>query len=270
MDECILFEWLFIAIGKELLLERMNPIHHHVQGTLPVLNANVIEKAVLAGLALGCQINRHSHFSRKQYFYPDLPKGYQISQHTTPLASSGQLEVCMDDGQSRAIGITRVHIEEDAGKVVYVGSAALTGADSANVDFNRAGVPLLEVVSEPDIRTAAEAAAYGAELRRVLRYIGVSSGNMAEGSLRCDVNVSVRPVGTSALGTKVEIKNLNSFAAVQRAIQFEIDRQVGLICSVCFVATRFVFRWSATPLALFSPLSKLRCQRFVRQLTMRW
>ena len=128
----------------------------------------------------------------------------------------------------------RVHIEEDAGKVVYVGAAALTGASAAHVDYNRAGVPLLEIVSEPDLRTAAEAAAYGAELRRVLRYVGVSSGNMAEGSLRCDVNVSVRPRGAAALGTKVEIKNLNSFAAVQRAIQHEIDRQV----SRCFYHLR--------------------------------
>uniref|UniRef100_A0A1D2A2Z6 Glutamyl-tRNA(Gln) amidotransferase subunit B, chloroplastic/mitochondrial n=1 Tax=Auxenochlorella protothecoides TaxID=3075 RepID=A0A1D2A2Z6_AUXPR len=200
-------------------------------GTLPVLNAAVVDKAVLTGLALGCSIARHSIFSRKQYFYPDLPKGYQISQHDTPLAYNGSLEIDAGDGTRRRIGITRVHVEEDAGKLVYVGAQALTGAASAQADYNRAGVPLLEVVSEPDMRSGQEAAAYGAELRRLLRYIGVSNGNMAEGSLRCDVNVSVRPRGTTALGTKVEVKNLNSFNSVQRAIQFEIERQVTALSS---------------------------------------
>lgn len=144
-----------------------------------MLNAAVVDKAVLTGLALGCSIARHSIFSRKQYFYPDLPKGYQISQHDTPLAYNGSLEIDAGDGTRRRIGITRVHVEEDAGKLVYVGAQALTGAASAQADYNRAGVPLLEVVSEPDMRSGQEAAAYGAELRRLLRYIGVSNGNMA-------------------------------------------------------------------------------------------
>lgn len=170
------------------------------QGSLPVLNSAVVDKAVLAGLALGCTIARRSIFSRKQYFYPDLPKGYQISQHDTPLAARGALQVALPGGGTRSVGITRVHVEEDAGKLTYVGAAALTGAAAARVDYNRAGVALLEIVSEPDLRTPQEAAAYGAELRRLLRYIGVSSGNMA---VRTRMGVGLRGHGVLCWGFDV-------------------------------------------------------------------
>ncbi|KAI3435587.1 hypothetical protein D9Q98_001652 [Chlorella vulgaris] len=199
-------------------------------GTLPVLNADVVRKGVLAGLALDATICLSSKFDRKQYFYPDLPKGYQISQYDVPLCEGGWVEVVVPDSGAgtsvRRIGITRAHLEEDAGKLVHGGAASLSGSDYSLVDFNRAGVPLLEIVSEPDLRTGAEAAAYGAEMRRIMRFLGVSDGNMAEGSMRCDVNISVRPRGRAAFGTKVEIKNMNSFNAMQRAIEFEIVRQV--------------------------------------------
>ncbi|PSC72757.1 glutamyl-tRNA(Gln) amidotransferase subunit chloroplastic mitochondrial [Micractinium conductrix] len=204
-------------------------------GTLPVLNADVVRKSVLAGLALNARVALESKFDRKQYFYPDLPKGYQISQYDVPLCEGGWVEVIVPDtststgGESRRIGVTRAHVEEDAGKLVHGGAASLSGSDFSLVDYNRAGVPLLEIVSEPDMRTGAEAAAYGAEIRRIMRFLGVSDGNMAEGSMRCDVNISVRPVGRAEFGTKVEIKNMNSFNAMQRAIEFEIARQVEAI-----------------------------------------
>jgi Asp-tRNA(Asn)/Glu-tRNA(Gln) amidotransferase B subunit len=265
------------------------------------LNAGVVRSAVLAGLALHSRISLASKFDRKQYFYPDLPKGYQISQYDLPLCEGGWVEAVVPStgdapgrGEVRRFGITRAHIEEDAGKLVHGGAASLSGSDYSLVDFNRAGVPLLEIVSEPDMRTGAEAAAYAAELRRIMRFLGVSGacsllaqlhvilyhgcgdsqylelavllscwlqspqdalqpeqrphssnlplpfpppfppptcadGNMAEGSMRCDVNISVRPRGQAAFGTKVEIKNMNSFSAMQRAIEFEIERQVRLI-----------------------------------------
>ncbi|KAI7844607.1 hypothetical protein COHA_001847 [Chlorella ohadii] len=204
-------------------------------GTLPVLNAEMVRKAVLAGLALNARVALRSKFDRKQYFYPDLPKGYQISQYDVPLCEGGWVEVVVPDtatsgtGEVRRLGITRAHIEEDAGKLVHAGAASLSGSNYSLVDYNRAGVPLLEIVSEPDMRTGAEAAAYGAELRRIMRFLDVSDGNMAEGSMRCDVNISVRPRGQAAFGTKVEIKNMNSFSAMQRAIEFEIARQVELL-----------------------------------------
>ncbi|PRW18308.1 glutamyl-tRNA(Gln) amidotransferase subunit chloroplastic mitochondrial [Chlorella sorokiniana] len=204
-------------------------------GTLPVLNGDMVRKAVLAGLALNARVALRSKFDRKQYFYPDLPKGYQISQYDVPLCEGGWVEVVVPDtatsgtGEVRRLGITRAHIEEDAGKLVHAGAASLSGSDYSLVDYNRAGVPLLEIVSEPDMRTGAEAAAYGAELRRIMRFLDVSDGNMAEGSMRCDVNISVRPRGQAAFGTKVEIKNMNSFSAMQRAIEFEIARQVELL-----------------------------------------
>lgn len=211
----------------------IDPICMGMPGVLPVLNQKVLEYAVKAGLALNCEIAPYSKFDRKQYFYPDLPKNYQISQFDLPIATNGWLEIELVDetGNStrKKIGITRLHMEEDAGKLVHGGSDRLSGSTYSMVDYNRAGVPLIEIVSEPDLRTGAEAAEYGQELRRIVRYIGVGDGNMQEGSLRCDVNISVRPVGRKEFGTKVEIKNMNSFNAIERAIDYEIDRQIQAI-----------------------------------------
>ena len=206
------------------------PVCMGYPGVLPVLNQKVLEYAVKAGLALNCEIAPFSKFDRKQYFYPDLPKNYQISQYDLPIAEHGWLEIELVDAESKPIrkriGITRLHMEEDAGKLVHAGSDRLSGSSYSLVDFNRTGVPLVEIVSEPDIRSAQEAAEYAQELRRILIYLGVSDGNMQEGSLRCDVNISVRPVGQQEFGTKVEIKNMNSFNAIQRAIEYEIERQI--------------------------------------------
>jgi len=207
------------------------PICLGMPGVLPVLNERVLEYAIKAGLALNCQIAPHSKFDRKQYFYPDLPKNYQITQFDLPIAEHGWLLITLDDGTTKKIGITRMHMEEDAGKLVHAGSDRLSGSSHSLVDYNRTGVALCEIVSEPDIRSGVEAAAYAQELRRILRYLGVCDGNMQEGSLRCDVNISVRPVGTEKFGTKVEIKNMNSFNAIQRAIDHEIDRQVQAIAA---------------------------------------
>ncbi|MEL6223249.1 MAG: Asp-tRNA(Asn)/Glu-tRNA(Gln) amidotransferase subunit GatB [Cyanobacteria bacterium J06626_14] len=208
----------------------IDPVCMGMPGVLPVLNQKVLEYAVKAGVALNCQIAPYSKFDRKQYFYPDLPKNYQISQFDLPIAEHGWLEVEMLDDDSnpvrKRIGITRLHMEEDAGKLVHGGSDRLAGSSFSLVDYNRAGVPLIEIVSEPDIRSGQEAAEYAQELRRIVRYLGVSDGNMQEGSLRCDVNISVRPVGQEKFGTKVEIKNMNSFSAIQKAIEFEIERQI--------------------------------------------
>lgn len=202
------------------------PICMGLPGALPVLNSKVIEFAVKLGLALNCNLAFNSKFDRKQYFYPDLPKGYQISQFDVPIATAGFLDVDIPvefGGGHKRFGITRVHMEEDAGKLLHA-----ENGNYSQVDLNRAGVPLLEIVSEPDMRNGIEAAEYAAELQRLVRYLGVSNGNMQEGSLRCDVNVSIRPIGQSKFGTKVEIKNLNSFSSVGRAIDFEISRQVQL------------------------------------------
>ncbi|MEM0980687.1 MAG: Asp-tRNA(Asn)/Glu-tRNA(Gln) amidotransferase subunit GatB [Cyanobacteria bacterium P01_H01_bin.58] len=212
----------------------IDPIVLGMPGVLPVLNQKVLEYAVKAGLALNCQIAPYSKFDRKQYFYPDLPKNYQISQFDLPIAEHGSLEIELVDKKTKAvtrkrIGITRLHMEEDAGKLVHAGSDRLAGSTYSLVDFNRAGVPLVEIVSEPDLRSGQEAAEYAQELRRIMRYLGVSDGNMQEGSLRCDVNISVRPIGQEKFGTKVEIKNMNSFSAIQKAIEYEIDRQIAAI-----------------------------------------
>ena len=205
------------------------PICLGMPGVLPVLNQKVLEYAVKAGLALNCKIAPYSKFDRKQYFYPDLPKNYQISQFDLPIAEHGWLEIELvdPDGNPRRkrVGITRLHMEEDAGKLVHAGSDRLSGSTYSLVDFNRTGVPLVEIVSEPDMRSGQEAAEYAQELRRILLYLGVSDGNMQEGSLRCDVNISIRPIGQEKFGTKVEIKNMNSFNAIQRAIEYEIERQ---------------------------------------------
>lgn len=211
----------------------IDPICMGLPGVLPVLNEKVLEYAVKAGLALNCQIAPYSKFDRKQYFYPDLPKNYQISQFDLPIAEHGWLEIELVDADGnptrKRIGITRLHMEEDAGKLVHGGSDRLSGSTYSLVDYNRAGVPLVEIVSEPDMRSGQEAAEYAQELRRILRYLGVSDGNMQEGSLRCDVNISIRPVGQQEFGTKVEIKNMNSFNAIQRAIDYEIERQIAAI-----------------------------------------
>ena len=203
-------------------------------GVLPVLNQEVLASAVKLGLAIDGKITPHSKFDRKQYFYPDLPKNYQISQYDLPIVEQGQLEIEIVDKKTKEvsrkiIGITRLHMEEDAGKLVHAGSERLSGSTHSLVDFNRTGVPLLEIVSEPDLRTGTEAAEYAQELRRLVRYLGISDGNMQEGSLRCDVNISVRKKGAKKFGTKVEIKNMNSFSAIQKAIEYEIDRQIEAI-----------------------------------------
>lgn len=208
----------------------IDPICLGMPGVLPVLNQKVLEYAVKAGLALNCQIAPYSKFDRKQYFYPDLPKNYQISQFDLPIAEHGWLEIELPDEAGKPIrkkiGITRLHMEEDAGKLVHAGSDRLSGSTYSLVDYNRAGIPLIEIVSEPDLRSGQEAAEYAEEVRRIVRYIGVSDGNMQEGSLRCDVNISVRPVGQEKFGVKVEIKNMNSFSAIQKAIEYEIERQI--------------------------------------------
>jgi aspartyl-tRNA(Asn)/glutamyl-tRNA(Gln) amidotransferase subunit B len=210
------------------------PICLGYPGVLPVLNQEVLTSAVKLGLAIDGKITPHSKFDRKQYFYPDLPKNYQISQYDLPIVEHGQLEIEIVDKKTKEvsrkiIGITRLHMEEDAGKLVHAGSERLSGSTHSLVDFNRTGVPLLEIVSEPDLRTGAEAAEYAQELRRLVRYLGISDGNMQEGSLRCDVNISVRQKGAKKFGTKVEIKNMNSFSAIQKAIEYEIDRQIAAI-----------------------------------------
>ncbi len=201
------------------------PVCLGMPGVLPVLNRRVLEFAVKTGLALNCRIPEVSKFDRKNYFYPDLPKAYQISQFDQPICEQGWLEIQVGEGTKR-IGITRAHMEEDAGKLVHQGAAGLAGSTHSLVDLNRAGVPLLEIVSEPDIRTAEEAKLYVQELRNILVYLGVNDGRLEQGSLRADANVSIRPVGTEAFGTKTEIKNMNSFRAIERAIEYEIARQI--------------------------------------------
>jgi aspartyl-tRNA(Asn)/glutamyl-tRNA(Gln) amidotransferase subunit B len=195
-------------------------------GSLPVPNREAIRRIILIGLALGSEIAPHSLFHRKNYFYPDMPKNYQISQYDQPICVGGHLEVDLPGGSTSVVGITRVHMEEDTGKTLHAGATGrIHDAESALIDFNRAGVPLVECVSEPDIRSPEEAAAYLRELRAILESLEVSDVRMEEGSLRCDANVSVRPVGTEALGTKVEIKNMNSMRSLERALVFEIARQ---------------------------------------------
>jgi aspartyl-tRNA(Asn)/glutamyl-tRNA(Gln) amidotransferase subunit B len=194
-------------------------------GVLPVVNAHAVLLAVRTAMGFGCTVHARSQWSRKNYFYPDLPKGYQITQYDKPFATQGVLHI-ETEGVRKAVGITRIHMEEDAGKNVHDDMVA--GARSY-VDFNRGGTPLVEIVSEPDLRSSSEAVAYLKSLRQVLRYLGVCDGNMEEGSLRCDANVSIRPVGSSQFGTRVEIKNINSFRFVQQAIEYEILRQTEVL-----------------------------------------
>ena len=197
------------------------PVCLGMPGMLPVINQKAVEYTVMTALALNCQIPEFSKFDRKNYFYPDLPKGYQISQYDLPLSRDGWLDIEVGGG-SRRIGIERVHLEEDTAKLVHLGGYSL-------VDFNRAGVPLMEIVSRPDIRTSEEARQYLARLRTIVRYLGVNSGNMEEGAMRCEANISLRPRGRIELGTKVEVKNLNSFHSVKLALEYEIERQARIL-----------------------------------------
>ena len=212
------------------------PVCLGLPGALPVLNREAVAMAVRAALALGCSVNVRSVFARKNYFYPDLPKGYQISQYDLPLAVHGAVKVLSGertvDGhivnrREKVFGITRLHLEEDAGKSVHDGTPESNA--KSYVDLNRSGVPLIEIVSEPDFRSSQEAFDYLTHLRKTLLYLGVCDGNMEEGSLRCDANISVRPAGAPEFGTKVEIKNLNSFRFLQRALEYETERQVEVI-----------------------------------------
>ena len=202
------------------------PVCIGLPGALPVLNHRAVDFAITAALALGCEVQARSVFARKNYFYPDLPKGYQISQYELPLALGGGLEIEVAGGR-KFVHLTRIHMEEDAGKSLHEGFA--DSDRKTYLDFNRSGVPLIEIVSEPDMRSAEEAATFFERLRQMLVWLGVNDGNMDEGSLRCDANVSVRPVGTTTLGTKTEVKNVNSFRYLQKAIEFEIGRHIDVL-----------------------------------------
>ncbi|SFH45521.1 Asp-tRNA(Asn)/Glu-tRNA(Gln) amidotransferase subunit GatB [Pedobacter insulae] len=202
----------------------ISPVSLALPGALPKLNKEVVEKAIRIGLALNCKINQHNFFDRKNYFYADLPKGYQITQDNSPICGNGYLIVYLANGQEKRIGINRIHLEEDAGKSMHDQDPAFS-----YVDLNRAGVPLIEIVTEPDIRSAEEASALLTEIRQLVRHLNVSDGNMEEGSLRCDANISIRPKGSSDFGTRCEVKNLNSIRNVRRAMDFEFSRQVDVI-----------------------------------------
>ena len=198
------------------------PVCLGLPGTLPVINKKAIEYTVMTGLALNCDIQLHNVFARKNYFYPDLPKGYQISQYELPLCTEGYIDIAPEDGQPKRVRVRRAHLEEDTGKLTHVGHYSL-------VDLNRAGVPLLEIVTEADINSAEEAYAYVSKLRQLVRYLGVSTGDMEKGAMRCEVNLSLKNVETDEWGTKVEIKNLNSFRSVRNAIEYEIERQTTVL-----------------------------------------
>jgi len=201
-----------------------NAVDLGMPGVLPVLNREAVHMAIKFALATDAKIGKHNVFARKNYFYPDLPKGYQISQMSLPIVGTGQVSIEMEDGAVKNIGLTRAHLEEDAGKSVHEDFHNATG-----VDLNRAGTPLLEIVSEPDLRSAAEAVAYAKKIHSVVRYIEICDGNMQEGSFRCDANVSIRPAGDEKLGTRAEIKNVNSFRFLERAINYEVDRQIDIL-----------------------------------------
>lgn len=206
----------------------ITPICLGLPGALPVLNKKAVELAVRAGLSLNCTIKHRSVFSRKNYFYADLPKGYQISQFDLPICEDGYLDIDVD-GEIKRIGIERIHMEEDAGKLVHQGADAIKGATSSLVDLNRAGVPLIEIVSRPDIRSIAEARAYVEGLKLILQHSGVCDGNLEEGSMRADINISLRPTGQKEFGTRTEIKNINSFRSLERAIKSEVRRQTDIL-----------------------------------------
>ncbi|MGC9350276.1 MAG: Asp-tRNA(Asn)/Glu-tRNA(Gln) amidotransferase subunit GatB [Anaerolineae bacterium] len=205
------------------------PVCTGLPGAMPVVNKRAVEQAMMVGLALNCEINEFSSFARKNYFYPDLPKGYQISQFDFPLATNGWIEVETDEGERVRVGIRRAHMEEDTAKSYHT-SAGRTGEEAYTlIDFNRSGVPLLEIVSEPDMHSVAEAHAYATAIREILRYLEVNTGDMEKGVLRFEANVSVRPRGSDTLGTRTEIKNLNSFRALTRAAEYEIERQITVL-----------------------------------------
>ncbi|MEW7978630.1 MAG: Asp-tRNA(Asn)/Glu-tRNA(Gln) amidotransferase subunit GatB [gamma proteobacterium symbiont of Phacoides pectinatus] len=193
-------------------------------GVLPVLNREVVRMAVRFATAIDAELGRRSVFARKNYFYPDLPKGYQISQYELPIVGRGHVEILLEEGAAKRIGVTRAHLEEDAGKSLHEDFHGSTG-----IDLNRAGTPLLEIVSEPDMRSAREAVAYARKIHQIVQYLGICDGNMQEGSFRCDANISVRPMGEERLGTRAELKNINSFRFLERAINFEVERQIDLI-----------------------------------------
>ena len=218
-----IFSGSAIAYGAEPNTQA-SPIDLGMPGMLPVLNVDAVKKAVTFGLSVGAKIAPRSVFARKHYFYPDLPKGYQISQYELPIVFEGHLDIELDGGATKRIGITRAHLEEDAGKSVHEGFQKSSG-----IDLNRAGTPLIEIVSEPDIRTAAEAVAYLKKLHQIVVYLGICDGNMQEGSFRCDANVSVRKVGAPKFGTRTETKNVNSFRYVEKAIEYEIERQIEVL-----------------------------------------
>ncbi|MCA9730708.1 Asp-tRNA(Asn)/Glu-tRNA(Gln) amidotransferase subunit GatB [candidate division KSB1 bacterium] len=206
---------------------KVDPVVIGMPGVLPVLNKKVVEYAIKMGLATNCSIAKHSIFARKHYFYPDLPKGYQISQYEEPICEHGFIEVKDDDGHLRKINIIRIHLEEDAGKSVH--AEDYVSKNETLIDLNRAGVPLIEIVTGPDFRSPQEAYQYLTKIRQIVRYLGICDGNMDEGSMRCDANVSVRPVGQKELGTKTELKNMNSIRGVERALEYEIKRQIGIV-----------------------------------------
>jgi aspartyl-tRNA(Asn)/glutamyl-tRNA(Gln) amidotransferase subunit B len=218
---------IFCSCSTEFGLDPNNntcPVCTGQPGALPVLNREAVNMAILAGIAMNCTINKRSVFARKNYFYPDLPKGYQISQFEEPLCSGGYVEIDMGD-YTKKVKLNRIHMEEDAGKMVHVGAPGIWGSKASAVDFNRSCVPLIEIVTEPDMSNAKEAKEYVIMLRAILVTLGICDGNLEEGSLRCDANISIRPKGAKELGVKTEIKNMNSFKAIERAIEFEIERQ---------------------------------------------
>ncbi len=202
----------------------ISPITMGHPGTLPKTNAKAVDYAIKMGLACGCEIEKDNYFARKNYFYPDLPKGYQISQHTTPICKGGLVRIKTADGTYRNVQLNRIHLEEDAGKSIHDLDPNFTC-----IDLNRAGTPLIEIVTEPDIFSADEAWQYVTEVRKLVRWLGICDGNMEEGSLRCDANISLRPIGTEKLGTRVEVKNLNSIRNVKKAIEFEVERLAVLL-----------------------------------------
>lgn len=203
------------------------PVCLGMPGVLPVLNEKVVEHAIKLALATNSPINKHSIFARKNYFYPDLPKGYQISQFEEPFCEDGRIKLAIDEGEEKVIGLTRIHLEEDAGKSMH--AEAYVAADETLVDVNRCGVPLLEIVSEPDLNSPRQARAYLTQLRQIVRYLKICDGNMEEGSMRCDANISVRPAGSDKLGVRTEIKNMNSLSHVEKALEFEIARQIAVL-----------------------------------------
>ena len=218
-----IFSGSSIAFGAEPNTQA-NLVDLGMPGVLPVLNKRAVEFAVRFGTAINAHVAKKSIFERKNYFYPDLPKGYQISQAQLPIIGVGQVEIVMEDGETKTVGVTRAHLEEDAGKSLHEEFPDQTG-----IDLNRAGTPLLEIVSEPDMRSAKEAVAYARKIHQIVTYIGICDGNMQEGSFRCDANVSIRPMGEEKLGTRTELKNINSFRFLEKAINYEIERQIDVI-----------------------------------------